>query len=110
MMSPFNKILKADTRLVDSKDHAKCVVRVTTSNYLNGGEIVFKKTLRVLKRRSQLSLYENGIDDIEYVSIDNLNEVEDGIYELQPSEYDWDGDEYSSYQYPVAWKLVPVNE
>ena len=107
MNSILEKLLAEYSPEEDDKERAVCVVRVTTSNYMSSGQIVFKKTLRVLKRKSQLSLSENGIDDMEHVVIDNLNEVEDGIYELQPSEYDWDVDEYTGWGYPVRWKLVP---
>lgn len=103
----LEKLMREASPLADNEDHAKCVIRLTTSNYLNGSEIVFKKTLCVLKRKSQLDLQENGIDDIEYVDIANLNEVEDGVYELQPCEFDTDGDEWNTWHYPVRWKLVP---
>lgn len=109
-MNDFLKNLMAQaTANADKDEPHRCVVRLTTGAYMSSGEINFKKTLRVLKRKSHLNLQDMGIEDPFDTEIENLNQVEDGIYELVPAQYDWDGDDYTSWQYPVTWKLVPFN-
>ena len=110
-MSDFlkNLITQANAN-ADTDQHARCVVRLTTGAYMSSGEITFKKTLHVLKRKSQLNLQDSGINDPWDAEIENLNQMEDGIYELVPAQMDWDGDEYCNYQYPITWKLIHFNE
>jgi hypothetical protein len=88
----------------------RCVVRLTTNCYFSGSRAVFTKTVSLLKRRSQLRFDDISFDheaDIDFSAIVNLNEVEDGIYYLDPHETESDGDEYSSWWYAISWKLVP---
>lgn len=92
------------------KQMARCIVRVKTNNYFSGGRMVFTKTVTVLKRQSELSLRDICIEEMEYVDIKNLNEVEDGVYELIGCQFETDGDDWTSWQYAVQWKLIPVDE
>ena len=59
------------------------VVRLKTSNYFgkNSQSVVFKKELKVLKRKSNGDLHDL-IHDIDYDMIVNLYEVDDGLYML----------------------------
>lgn len=63
------------------------VVRLRTSCWLDGSGIHFKKTLRVLKRMSSGhdfltdEVYNTGSQETIF-KITNLNECEDGLYEV----------------------------
>ena len=63
------------------------VVRLTTSSWNSGGQIHVKKTLRFLKRKS--SGYNILTEDCDAIGVDgvvsritNINDVEDGMYEI----------------------------
>lgn len=88
-------------------DKMRCIVKVTTSIYkTKSGSLVKKVELRDVKRKTQL-LMSDFFDDYYYDvnSIENLEQVPDGEYELVPASIN-----YGSYGYPCEeveiWKLI----
>lgn len=69
-----------------SPDKYRCVVRVKTSYYESGGELVIKKSIRTLKRKTAFDILREELNTVDsetvYSTINNIDEVEDGIYEL----------------------------
>lgn len=87
----------------------KCIVKVTTSIYkTKSGSFVKKVELRDVKRKTQL-LMSDIFGDYYYdvASIENLEQVPDGEYELIPASVD-----YGTYEYPCeeveTWKLIKI--
>jgi hypothetical protein len=92
---------------------SRIVVRLTTNYYCNNQKAVIKKELRFLKRKSYGDNFfiedcGSGGDDIVIKSIENLDECEDGIYELVTCDvsYDWE----TGYADGWNWKLIEYKE
>ena len=91
----------------------KTVVRLKTEVYTSGNRLVIKRTLSNLKRKSTgFNLLEDeisqaGAEDV-YHSIVNLNESEDGIYELVMCNLttDWETGHVDGWKL----KLIPFKE
>lgn len=70
-----------------SPEKYRCVVRVKTSYYESGGELVVKKSIRTLKRKTAFDILREELYNVDsetlYLGITNINEVKDGIYELR---------------------------
>lgn len=67
------------------------VVRVRTSQYTTSRGFAVTKEVNLLKRKSDLDLYDMLPDPVEYVPL-NLHEVPDGVYRLETTNIsrDWE--------------------
>lgn len=91
-----------------SKDKGlKCIVRVSTSTYRTKQGYSKRIDIRDLKRKSDMCMSDIFVDSTDVYSIENLDQVEDGVYELIPASVN-----YGTYEYPCSevetWKLIKV--
>lgn len=86
------------------------IVRVSTEHYVRGDAVYLCKTVRTMKRIS------HGFDLMEYIrdepedvlSIQNLHEVDDGLYELTMTNVErcWETGHIDAWDY----RLIPYDE
>ena len=95
------------SKCIPSDDRLKCIVRVSHSTYKTSRGYSKRTDIRDLKVKSDLSMSDIFVDDSELDAIENLYEVEGGVYEIVPSSID-----YGTYEYPCSevetWILVKV--
>ena len=86
----------------------KLIVRLNTSTYFTGRGVSYRKDITVLKRKSSLHLSEVFVEAVEMLRIVNLDECEDGVYEIGWCNIsnDWETG------YPDDWDyvLIPYEE
>jgi hypothetical protein len=75
----IRRMLKMFPQLLSAKIN-RCVVRLKTSYYGSNDSLTMKKEIRVLKRRSDINISDLCMESLE--EIDNLHDVDDGVYEL----------------------------
>lgn len=95
------------TNCIPKEGRMKCIVRVSHSTYKTKQGYSKRTDIRDLKRKSGIGMSDLFTFDWELDWIENLNDVEDGVYELIPSSID-----YGTYEYPCSevetWRLVKV--
>lgn len=92
---------------IEDKPSMKCIVRVTHSMFKTKYGYSKRTDIRDLKRKSDMGMSDIFVEDSDIGCIENLHEVEDGVYEIVPSSIS-----YGSYEYPdeyvETWKLIKV--
>lgn len=92
---------------IEDKPSMKCIVRVTHSMFKTKHGYSKRTDIRDLKRKSDMNMSDIFVEDSDIGCIENLHEVEDGVYEIVPSSIS-----YGSYEYPdedvETWKLIKV--
>lgn len=89
-----------------SEPKLKLIVRVITSTYFSKNSLVTKKELRLLKRKSNCRL-NDLFDDADHMhQITNLDEVDDGIYEVETCNHSYWYGQLDDYDFV----LVPYVE
>ena len=68
--------------LVGTSIQPRLVVRLTSSTYFTARGVSYRKDITVLKRKSSLHLNEVFDYPDEMLRITNLDQCEDGIYEI----------------------------
>ena len=95
------------TDSLSKESHLKCVVKVTKSMYKTSRGYALKVELTDMKRKSGLSMSDMFCEEYEIGWIENLHDVDDGVYDLVPASWD-----YGTYEYPrqdvESWMLVPL--
>lgn len=84
------------------KPTMKCIVRVTHSMFKTKYGYSKRTDIRDLKRKSDMSMSDIFVEDSDIGCIENLYEVEDGVYEIVPSSISYGS--YTSTQTKM-WKL-----
>lgn len=107
-MNVFNK-----TKMKDFQENNRCIVRLSTSYFRRGNNIVMEKSIRTLKKSSNGydTLNEEcdmiGAEDMIH-NIVNFNTCDDGIYQLLIN--DWSTDWETGIIDSVNFKLVPYDK
>lgn len=89
-----------------------CIVKLGTEAYKRGGVYFHGRTIRVLRKQTTYDLLADEVDNIGLYdaieSIINLNDVEDGVYQLMHANIgtDWETGWVESWDL----KLVPYEK
>ncbi len=74
-----------------TKEALKCIVKVKTSTYVTNGRLRTVRDVYTLKRKSTFDLLHEEMCNIgEDLIIQNINNVEDGEYELITCDHEYD--------------------
>jgi hypothetical protein len=75
----------------DDDNDLKCIVKVSTSTYITCGKLRTVKDVYTLKRKSTYDLLHDELCNVgDEVIINNLDEVDDGEYELVTCNHEYD--------------------
>ena len=92
---------------IEHKPRMKCIVRVTHSMFKTKYGYSKRTDIRDLKRKSDMSMSDIFVEDSDIGCIENLHEVEDGVYEIVPSSISYGG-YYDTEDEVETWKLIKV--
>lgn len=85
----------------------RCIVRVTHSMFKTQCGYSKRTDIRDLKRKSDMDMSDIFVEDSDIGCIENLHEVEDGVYEIVPSSINYGG-YYDTEDEVETWKLIKV--
>lgn len=85
----------------------KCIVRVTHSMFKTKHGYSKRTDIRDLKRKSDMNMSDIFVEDSDIGCIENLHEVEGGVYEIVPSSISYGG-YYDTEDEVETWKLIKV--